>query len=108
MMPNGDDRGWVMLCAAIDIFRVRYGHWPRRVYVQRGFLDILRTHVFTPEGFAVVASVIDVAERENPGIVVEGSDGESYDYKGQVPNSQPDPTTGDFFGQAVLHPTLRD
>jgi hypothetical protein len=108
MMPNGDDRGWVMLCAAIDIFRVRYGRWPGRVCVQRRFLGILRTHVFTTEGFAVVASVIDFAERETPGIVVAGADGESCDYKGQCPNPHPDPTTGEFFGQAVLHPTFRD
>jgi len=27
-MPNGDDKNWVRLCAALDGFFGRYGRWP--------------------------------------------------------------------------------
>src|SRR5262249_16177409 len=48
-MPNGHDKNWVRLCAAIDGFRVRYGHWPMRVRIFPISLADIRDHLFTPE-----------------------------------------------------------
>ena len=32
-MPNGADKNFVRLCAALNGFRLRYGKWPTRVVI---------------------------------------------------------------------------
>jgi hypothetical protein len=108
-VPNGDDASWVRVCAAVDGFRRRYGRWPARVRLFPAALDGLREHVFTPEGFAVVASVIELVADESAPMIAEGTAGESYNYGREgFPNRPPDEPARDWFGQAILRPDLRD
>jgi hypothetical protein len=79
-VPNGDDASWVRVCAAIDGFRTRYGRWPARVRLLPAALDGLRDHVFTAEGFAVVASVVQLVADETAPMIAEGAEAESYNY----------------------------
>ena len=108
-MPNGDDATWVRVCAAIDGFRARYGRWPTRVRLFPAALEGLRDHVLTPQGFAVVVSVIELAPDEAAPMIAEGAAGESYNYgrEGFV-SPRPEETTRDWFGQAILLPDLRE
>lgn len=107
-MPNGDDGDWIRVCAAIDGFRVRYGRWPTRVRLFPGALESIRDHVLTPEGFAVVSSVVELVVDQAP-MIAEGAEGESYNYgKEGFPRPRPEEKASIWFGQAILRPELRD
>lgn len=108
-MPNGDDASWVRVCAAIDGFRVRYGRWPARVRLFAVALEDLRDHVLTPEGFAVVASIIELVADEAAPMIAEGAEGESYNYGREgFPSPKPNEPAREWFGQAILLPDLRE
>lgn len=40
-MPNGIDKNWYRMCAAIDGFRARYGRWPTSIRLPEGAIDNL-------------------------------------------------------------------
>lgn len=107
-MPNGDDADWIRVCAAIDGFRVRYGRWPARVRLFPDALDGLREHVLTPEGFAVLVSVIELVPDASAPVVAEGAEGESYSYGREGFPPRPEEPALEWFGQAVLVPNLRE
>lgn len=107
-MPNGDDTDWVRVCAAIDGFRARYGRWPARVRLFPAALDGLREHVLTPEGFAVVASVIELVPDAAAPMIAEGAEGESYNYGREGFPPRPEEPARVWFGEAVLQPDLRE
>jgi hypothetical protein len=97
------------VCAAIDGFRTRYGCWPTRIRLFPGALDGLRDHVLTPEGFAVVASVVELVADESAPMVAERAEGESYNYGREgFPQPRPDEPVREWFGQAILLPDLRE
>jgi hypothetical protein len=97
------------VCAAIDGFRARYGRWPVRVRLFAGALDMLRGHVLTPEGIVVVESVVQLIADDSAPMIAEGAAGESYNY-GEEGFSQPQPeeSTQNWFGQAILRADLRE
>lgn len=107
-MPNGDDASWVRRCAAIDGFRVRYGHWPARVRMHPAALEALREHVLSPAGFEVVLSVVELVADESAPMIAEGGEGESYNYGKDGFPSQLDEPAREWFGQAILSPDLRE
>lgn len=108
-MPNGDDASWVRVCAAVDGFRVRFSRWPARVRLFAAALGDLRDHILTPEGFAVVASVVELVADESAPMVAEGAEGESYNFGVEgFPRPRPCEPTREWFGQAILVPHLRD
>jgi len=108
-VPNGDDASWVRVCAAIDGFRARYGRWPARVRLFPGALENIRDHVLTPQGFAVVVSVVELVADDRAPMIAEGAEGESYSYGQEgFPKSKPDDPARDWFGQAILSPDLRE
>ena len=108
-MPNGDDADWVRVCAAIDGFRARYGRWPTRVRLFPAALEGLRDHVLTPQGFAVVASVIELVADGAAPMIAEGAAGESYNYgRERFAKPRPEEPARDWFGQAILAPDLRE
>jgi len=100
-MPNGHDKNWIRLCAAIDGFRVRYGRWPKRVRVYPNSLADLRDHLFAPADYArIVAKVSLVADEA--GMVAEDDEGGSYDYgKEGFSNESPTPGAAEWLG---VHP----
>jgi hypothetical protein len=108
-VPNGDEASWVRVCAAIDGFRTRYSRWPARVRLLPAALDALRDHVLTPQGFAVVASVVELVPDEAAPMIAEGAEGELYNYGREgFPRPGPEEPARDWFGQAILLPNLRE
>jgi len=106
-MPNGDDKNWVRVCAAIDGFRVRYGRWPKRVRVMPVSFDDLVGHVLTPIGFALVSSYVELVPQDEAAMIADDGTGAEYNYGLQgFPAGEADPPTRDWFGEAVLRPDL--
>jgi len=96
-MPNGDDKNWIRLCAALDGFFARYGKWPTRVRVFPGALEDLRTHVLGPEAFAVVSRKVRLVPDE-ASMLAEDDEGHAYDYgKEGFPRQRPDPSAREWF-----------
>jgi hypothetical protein len=50
-MPNGGDRNFIRLCAAIDGYRLRYGAWPTSVRLSLSAIEDLRDHVLGKAAF---------------------------------------------------------
>src|SRR5579859_1563270 len=71
-MANGEDRNWIRLCITLDGFQKKYGRWPTRVRLGRGELDDLRDHLFTPKGWARVASKLTFIADSDVGFAAEG------------------------------------
>ena len=78
-MPNGYDRNWIRLCAAIDGFRSRYNRWPTRIRLFPGILSNLQERVFTPKTFQKIEERIQFVPDEAP-IVAEDDQGAQYSY----------------------------
>ena len=89
-MPNGDDKNWVRLCAAVNGFRSRYGVWPTRVRVFSDGIDNLRNDLFSEEAFSRLTSRLELVA-DGASIVAEDDSGRSYDYgKDGFPTGDPD------------------
>jgi hypothetical protein len=56
-MPNGHDKNWNRLCAAIDGFRSHYGRWPSRVRIMEVSLRDF-DFLFTPADLAQITSKV--------------------------------------------------
>ena len=78
-MPNGHDKNWIRVCAAIEGFRVRHGRWPTRVRLFPVALAELRDHLFTPDDFAKITSKIALVPDDAP-MIAEDDTGASYNY----------------------------
>jgi len=97
-MPNGFDKNWRMLCAAIDGFYVSYGKWPSRVLLFAEAIENLRRDVFSLESFAKLSARLDLVSSESP-IVAQDDDGNQYSYGEQgFPMSQPSPSAEEWLG----------
>ena len=107
-MPNGDDASWVRICAAIDGFRARYGRWPVRARLFPEALSGLRDHVLTPQGLALVATVVDLVADDTAPMIAEGAKDESYNYGQEGFPARLDEPAREWFGQAILIPDLRE
>lgn len=102
-MPNGADKNWVRVCAAIDGFRQRYGRWPKRVRVMPvSFVDLV-SHVLTPLGFALVSSFVELVPEDGAAMIAEDGMGAEYNY-GELGFTKDElkPSTRDWFGEAIL------
>lgn len=107
-MPNGAEKNWVRMCAAIDGFRARYGRWPKRVRVHPMIFANLVGHVLTPIGFAVVSAVVgieaDTSSEPELTLVAVDDDGCAYDYgRDGFPEGFEDQRAQEWFGSAILH-----
>jgi hypothetical protein len=102
-MPNGHDKNWVRVCAAIDGFRARFGHWPKRIRVMPvSFADLI-SNVLNPVGFALISNYVELVPEENAGMIAEDSTGAEFNYGEEgFPEKKPDPPTREWFGEAVL------
>ena len=89
-LPNGYDRNWIRLCAAINGFRLRYERWPTRIRLFPGILSDLQQHVFTPKSFKQIEEHILFVPDDAP-IVAEDDQGSRYSYGEEgFPNAEPD------------------
>ena len=83
-MPNGIDKNWVRMCAAIDGFRVRYGSWPTRIRLPEGAIEYL----FSAETFSRLGQMIEFIYDGSP-FIAEDETGGSYNYGQEGFSNQP-------------------
>jgi hypothetical protein len=74
-MPNGIEKNWFRMCAAIDGFRARYVSWPTKIHLFEGALDDL----FKEETLHTVEQKIDLIYDGLP-YVAEDEQGRCYNY----------------------------
>ncbi len=97
-MPNGFDKNWWRLCAAIDGLYVSHGKWPSRVLLFPLAIEDLKTNVFTKESFAKLTSRLDLVPSESP-MVAQDDDGNQYSYDEQgFPEIKPSLSTEEWLG----------
>jgi hypothetical protein len=102
-MPNGHDKNWVRLCAAIDGFRGRYGRWPKRVRLSQQVLTNIRDSLLTPEDFALLGTKVELIADEVP-IVAEDDLGGTYNYGREgFPRERSNPRAADWLGVQPKH-----
>lgn len=101
-MPNGHDKNWVRLCAAIDGFRVRYGRFPTRVRMFPECLGDIRDRLFTPEDFAQITAKIALIA-DDASMIAEDDAGGSYNYGDEgFPPQFPSPSASEWLGVRPL------
>jgi len=72
-MPNGGDKNFVRLCAAIDGFRARYKAWPTAVRLFPTALIDLRDDVLGADAFEKLQSKIQLVPDEAGMIAEDGT-----------------------------------
>ena len=89
-MPNGYDRNWIRLRAALSGFRIRYGMWPTRARISPVIWDNFRQDLFSSEGFAKLEKKLQLIPGDEP-FLVEDEEGRSYNYSSEgSPSQKPD------------------
>ena len=100
-MPNGGDKNFIRLCAALDDFKQRFGEWPARVVTYPMCIEDLRDHVLEPGEFDKVIEKIEVVEGE-VGFRAEDDAGNVYDYGNEgFPERRPEPNAERWLGVSV-------
>ena len=61
-MPNGIDKNWMRMCAAVNGFRARYQRWPVRVRLPVNAISGL----FTPKSLAKIEEKLTLVEDGSP------------------------------------------
>jgi cold shock CspA family protein len=101
-MPNGYDKNWLRVCAAIDGFRARHGRWPTRVRAFRSSLYDFYL-LFTLEDRIKIASKITLVADDVP-MIAEDDSGAEYNYGQEgFPQFPPDFRAADWLGVSPLH-----
>ena len=86
------------LCAAIDGFRQRYGHWPTTVFVDRVIYQDLKW-MFSGETFQALNDRVNLQIRRGAMIAAEDSQGHVYDYDREgFPRERPHPGANEWLG----------
>lgn len=102
-MPNGADKNFVRLCAALNGFRMRYGSWPSRVVIHPISLADLREYVLSPEDFRTVTGKVTLVEGD-AGFRAEDDQGNSYDYGEEgFPDREPESSAQEWLGVSPQH-----
>jgi len=78
-MPNGHDKNWVRLRAAIAGFYLRHARWPNRVRVRPGVIANLRSGLFSEEAFSKLVGRLALEPDEQGTFIAEDDDGQ-YNY----------------------------
>jgi hypothetical protein len=101
-MPNGADKNFIRLCAAIDGFRICYKAWPKAIRLPEGAIADLRDHVLGPQAFAKVEAKVRLIP-DNAFMVAEDGTGRTYEYGEMAfPDQEPDVCTRDWLGVEPL------
>lgn len=110
-MPNGSDKNWMRICFAVNGFRSRHGRWPKEVRISPTLFEDVVGHVLTPAGFALISNVFAIVSdrdlSEKVAIVAVGEFHDEFRYGEESGDLQdPEPSTFDYFGIAVLRGDL--
>jgi hypothetical protein len=96
-MPNGHDKNWIRLCAALDGFRARHGRWPTRVRMFQVSLEDLQS-LFAAGDFARILSLVNLVADE-ASMIAEDDTGASYNYGEEgFPAELPSPSAKQWLG----------
>lgn len=99
-MPNGEDKNWVRLCAALEGFHFRYNSWPALVHLPELCLRDLKEHLFSPEDFQRIETKLQFFIDEDRFAALD-KNGRVYDYMEEgFPDSEMDPGAGEWLGVA--------
>jgi hypothetical protein len=79
-MPNGNDRNWVRVRAAVEGFFDRHGRWPKRVRLPPMTLRDLQEHLFLPGSWQRLTEQLEFVADETATIVAEDDEGNRYSY----------------------------
>jgi hypothetical protein len=79
IMPNGFDRNWVRVRAAIHGYRIRHAKWPIEIHVSEGVFRDLQDNVFLPKTFSKVKRKL-IFILDGKAIVAENGEGLCYSY----------------------------
>jgi hypothetical protein len=97
-MPNGGDKNWVRLCAAVDGFRARHRSWPSRIRVFPEAIADLRDNVFDRLSLQRLEAKVSLVPDETP-FIAEDDEGRSYNLgKEGFSKVKPDIRTSDWIG----------
>jgi hypothetical protein len=99
-MPNGNDRNWIRVRAALEGFFVKHGHWPTRVRLHPDTLEDLKSHLFTPASWTRVTEQLEFLADESAPIVAEDAAGRSYSYGEGFPDRRPSRSAEEWLGAA--------
>jgi hypothetical protein len=70
------------------------------------FEDLV-SHVLTPIGYALVSSFVGIVPEDEATVIAEDGTGAEYNYGRQgFPKGELEPTSRDWFGEAVLRANL--
>jgi hypothetical protein len=83
-MPNGIDKNWIRMCAALDGFRARYGSWPTKIRLPEGAIEAL----FTAGTLARLEQKVRFIYDGSP-FLAEDETGRSYSYGQEGFSNQP-------------------
>ena len=107
-MPNGNDRNWVRVSAALEGFFMRYGHWPRRVRLHLYTLKDLE-HLFPPDSWRRLTGTLQFIRDDDAQIDAEDDDGNTYSYGAEgFPPERPEPGAEQWLGVAPDAPGAYD
>lgn len=101
-MPNGHDKNFVRLCAALDGFKSRYGKWPTRVVAWEMSIDDIRDYVLSRDDFEAVIQKVALVPGD-AAFRAEDDEGNVYDYANEGFTEQPPrPSAREWLGVEVL------
>ena len=97
-MPNGGDRNWVRLCAAVDGFRARHRSWPSRIRISPRVIADLRDNVFDRHSFKRLEAKLALVPDETS-FIAQDDEGRSHNLGEEgFSKVEPDTRTSDWIG----------
>ena len=101
-MPNGADRNWIRVLAALDGFFVTHGRWPSRVRLPLLALENLQNDLFTPASWQRLTERVEFIPDESAGMIAEDEAGYVYNFGKQgFPQLRPALRADEWLG---VHP----
>lgn len=79
------------ILAAVAGFRRQYGHWPKRILVDRGMVEAIPMHILTPLGWELLNQKLEIVTIDEGEVFAEGSAGERFQYGDHFPLMQEGP-----------------
>lgn len=96
-MPNGHDKNWVRLCAALEGFRSAYGSWPTEVHLPEAYYENIAS-LFHPESFQKIKSKLTFVLDDQPFVAMD-AEGRAYNYGKQgFPKERRDESAREWLG----------
>ena len=80
------------ILAAVAGFRRQYGHWPKRILVNRGMVEAIPMHILTPLGWELLNQKLEIVTIDEGEVFAEGAADERFQYGDHFPLMQEGPS----------------